>query len=105
MSVNSRAAQKGIKAVPPARGDATDLALFVRSSSEKLLTWNRQRIVDALVKETYIDLALTRENPSVSRIGAESNRRNHDRADNKPGKKRKEKVTATKSGESEGDGQ
>ncbi len=56
MSITSRTAGRGLKAVPAAGSDATDLALFVRTSSEKLLGWNRQRIVDALVKETYIDL-------------------------------------------------
>ncbi len=56
MSINNRLAKRGIKSVSGASGDTTDLALFVRTSSEKLLTWNRQKIVDALVKETYIDL-------------------------------------------------
>ena len=36
--------------------ETTDLALFVRTSSEDLSTWNRQKIVDALVRETYIDV-------------------------------------------------
>jgi anaerobic ribonucleoside-triphosphate reductase len=31
------------------------MALFVRTSSETLLDWNRQRIVDALLRETTID--------------------------------------------------
>lgn len=53
MSINNRATQRGLKAV---KSDTTDMALFVRTSSENLVTWNRQRIVDALVKETYIDL-------------------------------------------------
>lgn len=35
--------------------DATDVALFVRSSEEALLGWDRQRIVDALIKETMIE--------------------------------------------------
>lgn len=35
--------------------DTTDMALFVRTSSETLSDWNRQRIVDALLLETHID--------------------------------------------------
>jgi anaerobic ribonucleoside-triphosphate reductase len=31
------------------------MALFVRTSSETLSDWNRQRIVDALLRETTID--------------------------------------------------
>ncbi|MBW2039018.1 MAG: anaerobic ribonucleoside-triphosphate reductase [Deltaproteobacteria bacterium] len=36
-------------------GDTTDMALFVRTSEDSMEGWNRQRIVDALMKETYID--------------------------------------------------
>ena len=36
--------------------ETTDMALFVRTSDESMLDWNRQRIVDALLRETYIDL-------------------------------------------------
>jgi len=36
--------------------ETTDMALFVRTSSETLSDWNRQRIVDALLRETAIDL-------------------------------------------------
>jgi len=35
--------------------ETTDMALFVRTSSETILDWNRQRIVDALMRETTID--------------------------------------------------
>jgi len=35
--------------------DATDIAVFVRSSDDDLKGWNRQRIVDALLRETMID--------------------------------------------------
>jgi len=35
--------------------ETTDMALFVRTSSETLSDWNRQRIVDALMRETTID--------------------------------------------------
>lgn len=34
--------------------ETTDMALFVRTSSETLIDWNRQRIVDALLRETNI---------------------------------------------------
>ncbi|NTU59763.1 MAG: anaerobic ribonucleoside-triphosphate reductase, partial [Deltaproteobacteria bacterium] len=37
------------------RGDATDKALFVRTSGEEIAGWDRQKIVDALVRETYLD--------------------------------------------------
>lgn len=49
------------KKSPPEQGtvrpenDATDLALFVRTSQEDMTGWNRQRIVDALLRETYVD--------------------------------------------------
>jgi ribonucleoside-triphosphate reductase len=43
--------------------ETTDMALFVRTSSETLSDWNRQRIVDALLRETNIDLE-TAENIS-----------------------------------------
>ncbi|MCJ7545757.1 MAG: anaerobic ribonucleoside-triphosphate reductase, partial [Deltaproteobacteria bacterium] len=36
-------------------GETTDMALFVRTSEEAMEGWNRQRIVDALMRETYID--------------------------------------------------
>jgi ribonucleoside-triphosphate reductase len=35
--------------------ETTDLALFVRTSGDDIADWNRQKIVDALVRETYID--------------------------------------------------
>jgi anaerobic ribonucleoside-triphosphate reductase len=35
--------------------ETTDNALFVRTSSEGMVDWDRQRIVDALIRETYID--------------------------------------------------
>jgi ribonucleoside-triphosphate reductase len=35
--------------------DSTDIALFVRSSQDDMTGWNRQRIVDALLRETFID--------------------------------------------------
>jgi ribonucleoside-triphosphate reductase (formate) len=35
--------------------ETTDLALFVRTSNEDLVTWDRRRIVNALVRETFVD--------------------------------------------------
>ena len=37
------------------RNETTDMALFVRTSAETLSDWNRQRIVEALLRETTID--------------------------------------------------
>src|SRR5512136_22032 len=36
--------------------ETTDMALFVRTSDESMHGWERQRIVDALIRETYVDL-------------------------------------------------
>jgi len=36
--------------------ETTDMALFVRTSDESMHGWDRQRIVDALTRETYVDL-------------------------------------------------
>lgn len=41
--------------------ETTDLTLFVRTSGEEIARWNRQRIVDALVREANIDYALAEE--------------------------------------------
>lgn len=38
--------------------ETTDLTLFVRTSDEDVSRWNRQRIVDALIRETNIDAGL-----------------------------------------------
>ena len=35
--------------------ETTDITLFVRTSDEDVARWNRQRIVDALIRETNID--------------------------------------------------
>jgi len=35
--------------------ETTDLNLFVRTSEETISDWNRSRITDALIRETYID--------------------------------------------------
>ncbi|MFH1347986.1 MAG: anaerobic ribonucleoside-triphosphate reductase [Candidatus Margulisiibacteriota bacterium] len=37
------------------QSDATDLALFVRTSAEDIVGWDRERIVSALIRETNID--------------------------------------------------
>jgi anaerobic ribonucleoside-triphosphate reductase len=39
-----------------AEHETTDLTLFVRSSKEDITGWNRQRIVDALIRETNVDM-------------------------------------------------
>ncbi|MCX8021845.1 MAG: anaerobic ribonucleoside-triphosphate reductase [Syntrophorhabdaceae bacterium] len=36
--------------------ETTDLNLFVRTSEETISDWNREKIVDALIRETFIDL-------------------------------------------------
>lgn len=36
------------------KSDATDLALFVRTSGDNIVSWSREKIIDALVKETDI---------------------------------------------------
>jgi ribonucleoside-triphosphate reductase len=43
------------KTEPLGNRDTTDLTLFVRTSDEEVARWNRQRIVDALIRETDID--------------------------------------------------
>jgi len=40
---------------PSPRLETTDLALFVRTSSEAMDGWDRTRIVEALLRETFID--------------------------------------------------
>jgi anaerobic ribonucleoside-triphosphate reductase len=37
------------------KSETTDLTLFVRTSGEEIILWDRQRIVDALVREADID--------------------------------------------------
>jgi ribonucleoside-triphosphate reductase (formate) len=37
------------------RAETTDMALFVRTSSEAMDGWDRSRIVDALLRETFVD--------------------------------------------------
>ena len=40
---------------PGATDDATDKVMFVRTSDMEIVTWDRQRIVEALVRETLLD--------------------------------------------------
>ena len=39
----------------PRHLETTDMALFVRTSSEAMYGWDRSKIVDALLRETFID--------------------------------------------------
>lgn len=41
--------------------ETTDMALFVRTSDEQFAGWDRQRIVDALIRETEIDVVTAQE--------------------------------------------
>jgi anaerobic ribonucleoside-triphosphate reductase len=41
--------------------ETTDMALFVRTSDEAMLGWDRQRIIDALMRETYVDFDTAKE--------------------------------------------
>ena len=41
--------------------ETTDMALFVRTSDESMHGWDRQRIIDALVRETYVDFDTAKE--------------------------------------------
>ncbi|NOZ84744.1 MAG: anaerobic ribonucleoside-triphosphate reductase [Deltaproteobacteria bacterium] len=40
---------------PVRADDSTDLALFVQTSKEEVVSWNKQRIIDALGRETFVD--------------------------------------------------
>jgi len=42
-------------------GETTDITLFVRTSTEEVTRWNRQRIIDALLRETDIDIKRAEE--------------------------------------------
>ncbi|MHB8766208.1 MAG: anaerobic ribonucleoside-triphosphate reductase [Deferrisomatales bacterium] len=45
----------------PQPNDATDKVLFVRTSDMEIVGWDRQRIVDALVRETFLDEGTAQE--------------------------------------------
>ncbi len=51
-----------------ADNETTDLALFVRTSGEDIIGWDRRKIVDALIREAGVDLATAEE---ISREVAE----------------------------------
>ncbi len=40
---------------PLQKDDSTDIAIFVRTTEENITGWDRQRIVDALMRETLVD--------------------------------------------------
>ncbi len=44
-----------------ANTETTDMALFVRTSAEEMDSWDRQRIEEALIKETLLDEGTARE--------------------------------------------
>jgi len=57
-SGDSMAQVTEMKSVCSSRGTApetTDMALFVRTSSEDVSSWNRKKITEALIRETYLD--------------------------------------------------
>ena len=66
MSLEKSAAERETQFKDNSR-ETTDMALFVRTSSEDMAGWDRRRIVDALVRETYID-AETAERVSRERL-------------------------------------
>jgi len=40
--------------MPVSEKESTDLSMFVRTSADEIVAWNRDRIVDALIKETGV---------------------------------------------------
>ena len=50
----SRQAKPGARAARSLRKEATDLALFVRTTDDRILTWDRSRISQALMRETCL---------------------------------------------------
>lgn len=46
---------KGFRQENVRRAETTDMALFVRTSSEAMDGWDHSRIVDALMRETFVD--------------------------------------------------
>ena len=53
--MKSASQDKKIKQFPCSGFETTDLSLFVRTSEEDLVTWDRRKIVEALTRETYVD--------------------------------------------------
>jgi ribonucleoside-triphosphate reductase len=54
-------AQLSVVPKQTATGDATDVALFVRTSAETIAHWDRRRIQEALVRETYVQADIAAE--------------------------------------------
>jgi ribonucleoside-triphosphate reductase (formate) len=54
--VDMRSAPAGVALADPAGAEkeSTDLSMFVRTSADEIVAWNRGRIVDALIKETGV---------------------------------------------------
>jgi ribonucleoside-triphosphate reductase len=54
--VDMRSAPAGVALADPssAEKESTDLSMFVRTSADEIVAWNRARIVDALIKETGV---------------------------------------------------
>jgi len=41
--------------------ETTDITLFVKTSRDDITTWNRQKIIDALIRETNVDMGTAEE--------------------------------------------
>lgn len=50
--------REGIKQALSGKSEATDLALFVRTTDDAIIQWDRSRIASALVRETNLDKAV-----------------------------------------------
>jgi len=48
--------ERKIRQFPHSDAETTDLSLFVRTSEEDFVSWDRGKIVEALIRETYIDI-------------------------------------------------
>jgi anaerobic ribonucleoside-triphosphate reductase len=53
--------KEGYRTAKEEEFETTDMALFVRTSDESMYDWDRQRIVDALLRETYVDFDTANE--------------------------------------------
>ena len=53
--------EKKASDLPAGRQDSTDLALFVRTSGDDIVSWSREKIVEALIKETELNRELAEE--------------------------------------------
>jgi ribonucleoside-triphosphate reductase len=53
--------RKGTHTRTTEKRDSTDIALFVRTSAHDITAWDRQKIVDALIKETGLDRSLAEQ--------------------------------------------